>query len=221
MITENALLGRETNGETFWKGFSETGWATLVIAGPTQTTSAISGGINSLSTSTALKKIINQNFSSQENLLKALGNGKLAENTSQFNAFIDLLAGEMKAVGLEVDKQAIRLLNMGSEKGNELMTAAILRMNMLSKIGITNDTTPAKADQAISEHRKTLKGEKLNDFNNELGILDKTIKDIQDQAFKPENYNTAKKALGPLYEQYKDQARTNAQEGGTINELVR
>ena len=119
LITENALLGRETNGETFWKGFSETGWATLVIAGPTQTTSAISGGINSLSTSTALKKIINQNFSSQENLLKALGNGKLAENTSQFNAFIDLLAGEMKAVGLEVDKQAIRLLNMGSEKGND------------------------------------------------------------------------------------------------------
>jgi len=220
LVTEDLLLGRETNGEVFWKGFSETGWATLVIAGPTQTTSAVTGGMNALSTSTELKKIYNSNFSSQENLLKALASGKLAENSTQFGSFMTLLSREMKAVGLEFDKQAMRLLNMGSEKGNELMTAAILRMNMLNKIGVTNDMTPAQSNEIISEHRKTLKGQDLTDFNNDLQIVDKTIKDIQDQAYKPENYEKAKKALGPLYEQYKDRARANVQEGGTLNELV-
>ncbi len=220
LITDASILGRDIDGETFWKGFSETGWATLVIAGPTQTTSAMSGGVNAISTSNELKKVYSKNFSSQENLHKALADGNLSKDSDKFKAYITLLAQEMEAVGLEFDKQNIRLLNIGSEKGNQLMTASVLKMNILNKIGVTNDMTPAQSQQIISEHRKSLKGSELADFDNELQILDKTIKDIQDQAYKPKDYAKAKEYLGPLYDQYVEDARLNVQEGGTLNELV-
>jgi hypothetical protein len=146
------------------------------------------------------KKKINSLRVTNQNLSDAIAGATTKESKQ---ALFFSLTENLKEQGLETDMLSVDILNTGAENVKRLIALEIAKSDFLTSIGATPDLSDAKKATVIDAYKDTLKkpSEKEN-FENQLNAFDVTINNIKDNIGKDGSYDTAKKALGSVYDNY-------------------
>jgi hypothetical protein len=195
-ITQAGILDREAD----LSQLDDTAMAAIVISGPTNISGVSYSGIMNYGITQDYKKKINSLRINNQNLSDAIA-GATTEEAKQ--ALFFSLTENLKEQGLETDMLSVDILNTGAENVKRLIALEIAKSDFLTSIGATPDLSDAKKATVIDAYKDTLKkpSEKEN-FENQLNAFDVTINNLKDNIGKDGSYDTAKKALGSVYDNY-------------------
>lgn len=195
-ITQAGILDREAD----LSQFDDTAMAAIVISGPTNISGVSYSGIMNYGITQDYKKKINSLRVTNQNLSDAIAGATTKESKQ---ALFFSLTENLKEQGLETDMLSVDILNTGAENVKRLIALEIAKSDFLTSIGATPDLSDAKKATIIDAYKDTLKkpSEKEN-FENQLNAFDVTINNLKDNIGKDGSYDTAKKALGSVYDNY-------------------
>jgi len=194
-ITQAGILDREAD----LSQFDDTAMAAIIISGPTNVSGVSYSGIMKYGLTQDYKKEINSLRTINQNISQAIQSAN-TENAKKYLLFS--MTENLKKQGLETDMLSVDILNTGAENVKRLIATEIAKSDFLSSIGISPDLSDAKKAEVINAYKETLTKEQLKSFDNQLNAFDVTIKNIKDGIGKDGSYDTAKKALGNIYENY-------------------
>ena len=194
-VTEYGILDRELD----LSQWDDTAMAAITTSGLTQSPGIAYSGMITYGKTKQYEKAVNGLRNINTNLSQLIQNTK---NESNREALLDDMSDMLDQMGLETDMLSVDILNLGAKDVKRLITRSLIRQDILAKAGVPPGSSEARTAEILSAYKETLSPQEVEDFDNELGVIDTQISRLKEGIEKPGSYKLAKQSLGNIYTQY-------------------
>jgi len=194
-VTEYGILDRELD----LSQWDDTAMAAITTSGLTQSPGIAYSGMITYGKTKQYEKAVNSLRNINTNLSQLIQNTK---NESNREALLDDMSDMLDQMGLETDMLSVDILNLGAKDVKRLITRSLIRQDILARAGVPPGSSEVKTAEILNAYKQTLSPQEVEDFNNELGVIDTQISRLKEGIEKPGSYKLAKQSLGNIYTQY-------------------